>query len=199
MTITTMPKTLDKYATAWSILAAWDATLGGKLPSAANIADAIAVMSKPGGKPAVLNQGLRAFALGFRAEGSTDGQRSYASMSGQPHNNVGKLGDALRSQTAGHSSRLEVGTPVTVTLPGGKVTVSSNKAGHVHFEVAERFTAPVAPTTDAAKAPKAKTAKKRKAKTPEALASGQDNAPVVENQPHPDDLSEGLHVEGDQD
>lgn len=146
--MTNLTKAHDKYVPAWPLLSKWDETAGGKLPTSAAIASAIAIMSKPGGKPAVLNQGLRALAIGFRAEGSTDGQRSYASQSGQPHNNVGKMGDLLRSQHK--SSRLEVGKDYRVTCPGGIVTVNSNRSGHVHFVVVETF-AP--PATDATATP----------------------------------------------
>jgi hypothetical protein len=160
-----LSKNLAIYVANWALLANWDTTKGGERPKASHIADAIAVMSKPGGKPAVLNQGLRALALGFRPSGSTDGERAYASMSGQPHNNVGKLGDALR--TAYKSSRLDVGRDYAVTLPGGIVTAKSNKAGHIQLTVTERFAAPVAatpsPATDKPAKAKGK-GKSRKAK-----------------------------------
>lgn len=166
------------YAAAWpaQLLSKWDESIGGPLPTIEQIETALAVMSRPGGKPAVLNQGLAALVLAFRECGSTDGQRAYASGFNSPHNNVGKLGDALRSQYK--TSRLDIGKPTPVTLAGGVVVATSNKSGHIALTVEKLFDKP-------AEAP-AKPVKAKKAKKQVKAAATETPA-----EPTPDSVSEG--------
>lgn len=163
-------------ASAWSLLTNWDEKIGGSLPTIENIEAALTVMSKPGGRSAQLNQGVRALVLGFRPEGSTDGQRQYASMVGAPHNNIGKCGDALRAQFG--SSRLETGRVYDIKLPGGMVHASAIKAGHIALTLGEVLPQPepAAPVKAPKAAKKAKKAKAAKDASHDAVITSYDDA-----------------------